>query len=219
VPGSRRATVAFLFWLGAAALSPPLSLLITGCGAVADPPKREQTFLLRLDMAAELERPQHKPLPAVLIATVQVAEPFSERSLVVRQSELGYEADPYAEFAANPVSMWTDALRSWLDRRRLFERVLPMDSSADADLTLETNVLEAVADRRAGQPPSSRLVMRFLLVQNVEPYHVLVDRTFTHSEPVHGAGAEGEVAALSRAATDVFRDFEDALAQLPNRME
>jgi cholesterol transport system auxiliary component len=190
--------------------------LLVGCSVVADPPHQRQTFLVSLDSTGELQHSGQKPLAAVYIAPVEVAAPFSERNLVVRQSEVGYEVDPYAEFAASPGSMWTDALRSWLNRRRLFERVLPVGSSADADLTLETNLLEAVADRRAGQAPSSRLVMRFLLVQNTAPYQVLLDQTFTRVEPVKSGGAEGEVAALSRAATDVLHDFEDALPKVPN---
>jgi ABC-type uncharacterized transport system auxiliary subunit len=111
--------------------------------------------------------------------------------------------------------MWTDALRRWLDARRVFERVLPYGSSADADLTLETNLLEAVVDRRPGQPPSSRVMVRFLLIQNRAPYQVLLDRTFTRAEPVKGAGAEHEVAALSVAFEGALRDLEDAIAHTP----
>jgi ABC-type uncharacterized transport system auxiliary subunit len=208
--GSRHATAGLRLLLGTAVLLQ----LAAGCGAVADPPQR-QTFLVRLDLAIDQGHAQQKPLGPIYIAPVTVSAPFSERSLVVRRSELGYTADPYAEFAASPVSMWTDALRSWLDRRKLFERVLPVDSSADADWTLETDLLEAVADRREGHSASSRLTMRFLLIQNRAPYQVLLDRTFTRDEAVKGSGPEGEVAALSRAAEDVLRDFEDALAQIP----
>jgi ABC-type uncharacterized transport system auxiliary subunit len=194
-------------------------ILVAGCGAVADSPAR-QSFLIHLDSAAGQDRAEdrtaHKPLGAVYFSPVTVAAPFSERNLVVRRSEVGYAVDPYAEFAASPVSMWTDVLRSWLERQQLFERVLPIDSSAEADLTLETNLLEAVADRREGRPPSSRLVVRFLLVQNHAPYQVLLDHTFTHEEAVKGSGAESEVAALSLAAKDVLRDFEVALSQAAN---
>jgi ABC-type uncharacterized transport system auxiliary subunit len=94
--------------------------------------------------------------------------------------------------------------------------VLPSGSGAEAALTLETSVLEAVIDRRPGQAATSRVSIRFLLIQSDTPYQVLLDRTFTHAEPVKGGGAEGEVAALSRAASGVLRDFEDALAKTPN---
>jgi ABC-type uncharacterized transport system auxiliary subunit len=211
VPASRRASVRPRRLL----VPSVLLLLATGCGAVADPPLR-QTFLIHLDSTAQHDRPAHKPLGAVYFAPVAVSAPFSERNLVVRRSEVGYAADPYAEFAASPVSMWTDVLRSWLERQQLFERVLPVDSSAEADLTLETTLLEAVADRRDGRPPSSRLVVRFLLVQNYAPFQVLLDRTFTREEPVKGSGAEGEVAALSLATQDVLREFEAALSQVDN---
>ena len=189
--------------------------LVAGCGAVSDPAPR-QSFLINLDSSMEQDRVAHKPLGAVYFSPVTVAAPFSERNLVVRRSEVGYAPDPYAEFAANPVSMWTDVLRSWLERQQVFERVLPIDSSAEADLTLETNLLEAVADRREGRPPSSRLVVRFLLVQNHAPYQVLMDRTFSREEAVKGSGAESEVAALSLATRDVLRDFEAALSQVGN---
>ena len=198
------------------ALSPAFSLvLVAGCSALVDPPK-SQTFLIQLDSAVDPNRAPNKPLAPVYIAPVEVSAPFSERNLVVRQSELGYVADPYAEFAANPVSMWTGVIRSWLSERQLFERVLLIDSSAEADLTLETDLMEAVVDRRTGQPPTSRLTMHFLLHQNGPPYQVLLDRTFTHSEPLKGTGAESEVAALSRAASVVLGDFEDALARIPH---
>ena len=204
---------------GVAALALPLLLasllLLAACGAVADPPQRH-TFLIQLDAAPTGARAQRKPAESVYVAPVLVAAPFSGRNLVIRQSELGFETDPYAEFAASPVSMWTDAVRSWLDSRRLFERVLPVGSSADASLTLETNLLEAVVDRRAGPPPTSRVMIRFLLIRNRAPYQILLDRTFTRAEVVQGSGAEREVAALSLAANDALHDLEDALAQMPN---
>jgi ABC-type uncharacterized transport system auxiliary subunit len=211
VRGSQRGAAG----LGLSLVPAVLLLLASGCSAVADPPPR-QTFLVHLDSSAGNDRPAPKPLGAVYFAPVTVSAPFSERNLVVRRSEVGYKEDPYAEFAANPVSMWTDVLRSWLERRRLFERVLPIDSSAEADLTLETSLLEAVADRREGRPPNSRLTVRFLLIQNHAPYQVLLDRTITREEAVKGSGAESEVAALSMAAEDALRDLEDALAQLRN---
>jgi ABC-type uncharacterized transport system auxiliary subunit len=205
---------------GVGGLARPLRLslclfLVAGCGAVADPPQRH-TFLIQLDAAPTLAGAQLKPAESVYVAPVLIAAPFSGRNLVVRQSELGFATDPYAEFAASPVSMWTDAVRSWLDARHLFERVLPVGSSADAGLTLETNLLEAVVDRRAGQLPTSRVVIRFMLVRNRAPYQVLLDRTFTGAEAVQGASAEQEVAALSLAAEHVLRGFQDALSQMSN---
>ncbi|HUD26064.1 MAG TPA: ABC-type transport auxiliary lipoprotein family protein [Burkholderiaceae bacterium] len=192
-----------------------LLALTAGCGSVADPPPR-QAFLVQLDPGAGGARPQRKAAAAVYVAAVVVAAPFSGRSLVVRQSQLGFAADPYAEFAANPVSMWTDAMRNWLDARQLFERVLSYDSRADATLTLETNLLEAVIDRRPGQPAASRITVRFLLIGNAQPYQVLLDRTFTRTEAVNGAGPEREVAALSLAFEDALRDLEEAVTRMPN---
>jgi ABC-type uncharacterized transport system auxiliary subunit len=192
-----------------------LLALTAGCVSVADPPPRH-TFLVQLDPTAGGARPERKPAAIVYVAPVVVAAPFSGRGLVVQQSQLGFAADPYAEFAANPVSMWTDAERNWLDARRLFERVLRYDSRADAALTLETNLLEAVVDRRPGQPAASRVTVRFLLIGNAEPYQVLLDRTFTRAEAVTGAGAEREVAALSLAFEDALRDLEEAVTRMPN---
>jgi len=200
--------------LAVARVLPLVLILIGGCGTVADPAPH-RSFLVQLDPAAAGASVVRKPAAPVYVAPVVVAAPFSGRSLVVRQSEVGFEADPYAEFAASPVSMWTDAVLGWLDTRQLFERVLPFGSSADAALTLETNVLEAVIDRRPGQAAASRVTIRFLLIRTDTQYQVLLDRTFTRAEPVKGTGAEGDVAALSRAARDVLLDFEGALAAAP----
>jgi uncharacterized lipoprotein YmbA len=192
-----------------------LLALIAGCGSVADPPQR-RTFLVQLDPAAGGARPQHQPAAAVYVAPVVVDAPYSGRGLVIRQSQLGFAADPYAEFAANPVSMWTDAVRNWLDARHVFESVLAYDSRADARLTLETNLLEADVDRRPGQPAASRVTVRFLLVRSEQPYTVLLDRTFSRAEAVSGTGAEGEVAALSLAFEGALRDLEEAITRMPN---
>ena len=194
---------------------PLVLLLVAACGTLSDPAPH-RTFLVQLDPATAGAPLLRKPAAPVYVAPVVVAAPFSGRSLVVRQSEVGFEEDPYAEFAANPVSMWTDAVVGWLDARQLFERVLPLGTSADAPLTLETNVLEAVIDRRPGQSATSRVTIRFLLVRNDTQSEVLLDRTFTDAEPVKGNGADGEVAALSLAANHVLRDFEEALVQIQN---
>ena len=197
------------------ALAAAVLLLIAGCGTVSDPAPH-RTFLVQLDPAGVGAPPSRKPAAPVYVAPVIVAAPFSGRSLVVRQSEVGFEEDPYDEFAANPASMWTDALVGWLEARQLFERVLPFGAGADAALTLETSVLEAVIDRRPGQPATSRITIRFVLIRNETPGQVLLDKTFMRAEPVKGSGAEGEVAALSLAANRVLLDFEDALTQIPN---
>jgi uncharacterized lipoprotein YmbA len=198
---------------GAARLLPAFALALLAACALSPTaePQQRQDFLVRLDSAAGGDSAQHKPLPAVSVAPVVVAAPFSERNLVVRQSDFGYAVDPYSEFAANPVSMWTEALRTWLDGHRVFERVLPTGSSADASLTLETTLLEAVIDRRSGQPATSRVTMRFLLIDTGSSYRVLLDRTFDRAEAIQGKGAESEVAALSLAAAHVMRDFADSL--------
>jgi len=94
--------------------------------------------------------------------------------------------------------MWTDAVRGWLQTRQLFERVLPSGSGAEAALTLETSVLEAVIDRRPGQAATSRVTIRFLLVQSDVPYQVLLDRTFTHAEPVKGGAPKRGGGAFAR---------------------
>jgi ABC-type uncharacterized transport system auxiliary subunit len=194
---------------------PVVLLLVAGCGTPSDPAPH-RTFLVRLDPATASASLLRKPAAPVYVAPVVVAAPFSGRSLVVRQSEVGFEEDPYAEFAANPASMWTDAVVRWLEARQLFERVLPLGTSADAPSTLETSVLEAVIDRRPGQSATSRVTIRFLLIRNDESNQVLLDRTFTHAEPVKGNGADGEVAALSLAANHVLLDFEEALGQIQN---
>ncbi len=200
--------------IGAAvAVALPVAL-IQGCALNADPPPR-QSFLVQLDAAAGAAAAQHPMVAAVYVAPVLIAAPFSGRNLVIQQSELAFATDPYAEFAASPVSMWTDAVRRWLDARGLFERVLPYGSSADASLTLETNLLEAVVDRRPRRPPSSRVTVRFLLLQSRAPHPVVLDHTFTRADAVTGAGAEREVAALSRAFEAALRDFEDALKSMP----
>jgi ABC-type uncharacterized transport system auxiliary subunit len=190
-------------------------MVVAGCGTASDPAPH-RTFLVQLDPAKAGAAVLSKPAASVYVAPVVVAAPFSGRNLVVRQSEVGFEEDPYAEFAANPGPMWTDAVVGWLETRQLFERVLPLGTSADAALTLETNVLEAVIDRRPGQSATSRLSIRFILMRNDPPYEVLLDRTFTDGEPVKSGGADGEVAALSVAANRVLLDFEEALGRISN---
>jgi ABC-type uncharacterized transport system auxiliary subunit len=205
-----RSSPLWLSWPAAALLA-----LIAGCGSIGDP-SRPRTFLVQLDPGAAGAHAQRTLAATVYVAPAVVTAPFSGRGLVVRQTELGFTSDPYAEFAANPVSMWTDAVRDWLDERQVFEHVLPSDSSAEASLTLETRLIEAVVDRRAGQAAASRVTVRFLLIQNAQPYHVLLDRTFSRAEAVSGSGPEREVAALSLAFEHALHDLEEAVARIPD---
>src|SRR5258706_12863768 len=84
--------------------------LIAACGTLSDPPL-QHSFLVQLDPTAAAVSPDRKPAPPVYVAPVLVAAPFSGRSLVVRQSEEGFEADPQAEFRAHPVSLGNGGVR------------------------------------------------------------------------------------------------------------
>ena len=142
----------------------PLLLIVAACALAGCSLTREspvkQTYLLEPAMPPAVAKAQ--PM-SVRVAAVNVAAPFRGRSFVYRTGELKYDTDYYVEFLVAPSAMFGEQTARALEAARVFTRVVPSASGADADTTLEGFVSALYADARNGAPVAAELAITYYL--------------------------------------------------------
>jgi ABC-type uncharacterized transport system auxiliary subunit len=188
------------------------AVALAACNPLTRPAPVRQTYLLEppLPPAAAKSRPE-----SVRVSRVDVAAPFRGREFVYRVEALRYETDFYDQFLVAPSAMFAEQTGRALDAARVFARVVPPGSGADADATLQGFVSALFADARNGEPVAAELTITYYLA-----------RTDTGATPVwsHEYHRRVELAqrtpsayaeALNRAFGDILAELVRDLAALP----
>lgn len=131
----------------------------SGCSLTRESPVK-QTFLLEPSMPPAVAKTQ--PV-SVRVAAVNVAAPYRGRAFVYRTGALRYETDYYVEFLVAPAAMFAEQTTRALEAARVFARVVPPSSGADADATLEGFVSSLYAEAEGGSPTAVELVVTYYL--------------------------------------------------------
>ncbi len=146
---------------------------------------------------------------ALKIGRFRVSPRFASRGLVYRRSDVAYESDFYNEFLTTAAVNLTEATRRWLERSRLFQRVVSLSSQVDACYILEAQVNEIYADLR--KAPLSTIDVQFLLLKNGQ--EVLFDRTYRRDQTAIAADAANLVRAHNENLSAILRDLERDLGR------
>src|SRR5512136_2245307 len=113
-------------------------LLSGGCVDLSRPALAKHYYLLETLPTPSDAPPAHAS--AIRVTGVEVAAPFSERSMVYRLEQERYESDFYNEYFVAPRAMITSKLVEWLSVRRVFTTTLPPSSTLDAPYAIEGQV-------------------------------------------------------------------------------
>lgn len=193
------------------ALAAAAVLLGAGC---SQPALLKSTFLLQ----------PTRPMPdgggvrpaALKVNPVSVAGPFRGRSLVYRESELGYEADFYNEFLIAPAPMIGETIAAWLAAAGLYRIVLPPASNLGADQMLSTFVSELYGDLRDAAKPAAVVTIKFFLYDSRAAAGVFLwTGELRGRRDVPARSAEALVTGINAAFGDVLEQLATALRALP----
>jgi ABC-type uncharacterized transport system auxiliary subunit len=189
-----------------------LAIALTACNPLTRPAPVKQTYLLEPALPAAVPRPR----PGTLRVTrVDVAAPFRGREFVYRMDALRYETDFYDQFLVMPSAMFTEQTARAIDAARVFTRVLPQGSGADADASLQGFVSAVFADARDGQPVAAELSITYYLSRDASGVTPVWSHDYHRRVELGERTAAGYAAALNRAFGDILAELVRDLAALP----
>jgi len=198
--------------LGSVLLS--LMLVLTaGCVDLKRPALAKHYYLL--DAAAKPADTPPAHAGAIRVTGVEVAAPFSERSLVYRLDQERYEADFYNEFFVTPRAMISAQLVEWLSVHRVFVTTLPPSSSLDAPYAIEGQVTAMYGDLRNKAETEGVFGMQVFVTESAGPdRRIVLQRTYSHQVRVPDRSAEAITKGLSQALRQCLEDLEADLRAL-----
>jgi ABC-type uncharacterized transport system auxiliary subunit len=189
-------------------MSPALRTLALACaalalgGCISTGTVAPRQFFLIEDPAAKAPPPA-APVDRTLLVNGIASDAFYENRSLVYSRKPGQRA--YYQFAS-----WTDQparrvallTERRLEQRGSFRSVAPIDSGASGDLLLTITVDEVLHDD--GTPPGAgRVVVTGELLQR-QGRRIVDRRQFVATAPAREESAEGAVAAINAAVSDVI---------------
>jgi cholesterol transport system auxiliary component len=190
------------------------ALFAAGCSLTRPSPVR-QSYLLDPVLPPAVAKPQ----PGWLrMGTVNVAAPFRNRSFVVRDSELQYDADYYHEFFVQPGVMIADATAQALAQGRAFAQMSRPGMLSDANWVLDGFVGAIYADGRDAAKPAAVLEITYYLSRDDGGTSAPAwSRSYSKRVAFVPGGTTEYVNALNTAFSEILAELmrDLAAAQLP----
>ena len=195
---------------GALACTALLCAALAGCSLTRSPPVKE-TYLLEPAMPPAASRTQ--PL-SVRVAGVNIAAPYRARQFIYRINALRYETDYYSEFLVAPAAMLTEQTVRALEAARVFSRVVPPGSGADADVELEGFASALHADaKQPGTPSSAELAITYYATSHASGATTPGgSKDYRRTVPLAQQTPGGYAAALNGAFADILAELTRDLA-------
>lgn len=191
--------------------------LLAGCSSLKRPFPDKTLHAIRIgDPSASATSQASRSKMILRVDRVVVAEPYDGTPFVYQVGDSTYESDYYNGFVGPPGRLLTGEIGTSLTRSGVFATVLTGDSSADYQLSLETNVTAMYGDYRPGQKHAAVLAARFFVVdQSQGGFTVIFDKTYTQSTPLQGDGPDALVKAWEIGWTNLMAQLVDDLRKAP----
>ncbi|HTR17990.1 MAG TPA: ABC-type transport auxiliary lipoprotein family protein [Acetobacteraceae bacterium] len=190
-------------------LALPGLLGIAACSVLPERPYQERReWPLMTRRPGTREPPQDAP--TLLIRSLAAAPGLRERGLLVLQPDGSVQVGYWDEWAVFPADGVEDGLRQWLTDSGLFNAVLAPGSRSRADLVLEGELTDFVADPRAGVARAALAIV--LLRQSGGGATVLFATTLRATAPLAGTATATVAAAQLQALAGVYAQVEQRLA-------
>ena len=190
-----------------------LLLLSAGCVDLSRPALAKHYYLLETSPKLSDAPPAHAS--AIRVTGVEVAAPFSEKSLVYRLDQDRYESDFYNEYFVPPRAMITSKFVEWLSVRRVFATTLPPSSTLDAPYAIEGQVTALYGDMRDKAKTAAVFGMQVFVTDSYNPEkNIVLQRTCAEQVQVPDHSADAISKGLGQALQQCFAQIEADLRAL-----
>ncbi len=190
-----------------------LLLLSAGCVDLSRPALAKHYYLLETSPKPSDAPPAHAS--AIRVTGVEVAAPFSERTMVYRLEQERYESDFYNEYFVAPRAMITSKLVEWLSVRRVFATTLPPSSTLDAPYAIEGQVTALYGDMRDKAKTAAVFGMQVFVTESANPdKRIVLERACAQQVPVPDHSADAISKGLSQALQQCLAEIEADLRGL-----
>jgi ABC-type uncharacterized transport system auxiliary subunit len=187
-----------------------LPLALAGCASALERPYvARQDWALSVPPPAQ-DAPERKGRKVLLVRSTVAAPLLGDRGLLTLNQDGSMTTSFYERWAVPPAEGVGASLSQFLAQSGLFSAVLAPGSVAEADLTLEPDLLRLWAEPAAGRAIASLSIV--LLSGSTLNPRVLLQATETATSPLAGQDTEAQVHAELAALAAVFRKVEEALA-------
>lgn len=144
----------------------------------------------------------------LLLRALRAGPGLDARGLRTMQPDGAERIDNWEEWAVPPPQGVEEDLREWLESSGLFAAIAMPGSAAHADLILEGELLALAANPAAGTAHAA-LSLVLLRRQGDQP---LLQRSFTGTGRLQGAGGPALAAAMRAALEDMLAQVQTALS-------
>lgn len=183
--------------------------LLAGCSLQSVTP--DKTFYqFGCERPATLQR--QSPLhDSVRLADFRTSQLNRTASLIYRETDQRYAADPYRLLTAGPGTLLAERSRQWLVASGLFRDVVPATSGLETGLQMEGELIDLHVDVRDPKHPAAVLALRARLID--ADGHAKKYWQFNQHIALDNAAAATAVAGLDRALCMALADLEQTLAR------
>ena len=146
------------------------------------------------------------------IGTVTVAAPYRDRTFVVREADLRFEADFYHEYVVAPAPMIAEAVARSLNEARVFSKVIPPGAPPEAEFTIDAFVGALYADNRDIKAPAAELAVTFYVSRTDRGLAPMWSKDYRRRSALTAPSAETYTAAQSAALGEILAELARDLA-------
>jgi len=181
------------------------SILCVGCGSLRKPYPEKSLHAIHVgDPQSPSSASAASPL-SVRVDRVVMAKPYDATTFIYQVGASAFESDYYNGFIAPPGRLLTSEINAFITKSGLFKTVLLPESTADYQLSLETNVTSMYGDFRDAQKPVAVVTARFFVInQTKNQFAVIFDKVYSQSTPIEQQGPNALVKAYETCWTNVL---------------
>jgi len=195
-----------------------LALLAVFAGGGGCAPQQFVTTYLLDSRAAVRPLPvASAPNQVLLIAEPQAAAGFDTPRIAYTKTPFALEYYTQSNWVDTPARMLVPLLVDALERSKGFDVVLPLPTSVNGDLRLETTIIRLQQEFQPQAPSRVRLAVRAKLI-DIPTNHVLGTQLFEIVEPAPSEDAYGGVQAANKAVQRLLGELQEfALRYAPEK--